>query len=407
MANASLGGGRSVLLAMALGVAGCADDSAVVERDGGDGARLELPMLPVSDVYLSAVASGITDASSGIVLDSTLVMALAPGYPDALDVRFAVPYWTSCGQLAGEPLYESLELLGAGSALQAELLGDGSGFSLRATGEGEGEVVLRGQYQASADELCAAQLGSGNVAVEARVRVSARRPMGFTLMALDCFEAEALVVATSSTTRITPGLLDDNGEQMFVSNASTEGQVSIVLEADAALTAPSESKGLEGLTYPASAGPVRVVPAIGEPIEIDVVDATSVTGFEVEFQIGAVGGGGLLVEDGTTHAGGWGRTSNRLAPIIRSTMIGSSALCGAPNPAWFELYSDTPEQCEVRPMQPGSVDLAQHPIDSSAYIKQDGQCALRLRAPDFNGGEGFEQSIATTLLNVEQMIDVP
>ncbi|HEX5657828.1 MAG TPA: hypothetical protein VFX59_11565 [Polyangiales bacterium] len=66
--------------------------------------------------------------------------------------------------------------------------------------------------------------------------------------------------------------------------------------------------------------------------------------------------------------------------FIEQTNVGTDVLCSLPNPAWFELVSETPA---------------------------DGTCALRLRARGLNRGKRFEQSFAVTLANTRELAVVP
>lgn len=89
---------------------------------------------------------------------------------------------------------------------------------------------------------------------------------------------------------------------------------------------PATRPSLEALRLPDLATRVTVRPAVGEPLQIQLVDAASITNANVSFSIAGYAGGSLELSDGMSYPGSWHRASNCVAPIVPEVYAGTNLL---------------------------------------------------------------------------------
>jgi hypothetical protein len=375
---------------------------------------LALPMIPVTKAVLHGVPLVGSDRDTKIVFAGTsLSMAVGEGYPTELLGTFPDSYFSDCGPLSGSFRFDRLE--GTSSTVSATLT-ELPAIRFTVSEEVDAEFVVFGEYTPGGDEACGAALTSmARVPVELPIKVFARRPTGVRFTRPEpCGEAAPLLLATSSTPELDVQMMTRDLEGFFPANALQHRSVSLTLETNAERDwhLPSAEAGLNELRWPSVATEVTIRPAIGEPISATVVEVSAVRSVAVDFYLGGFAAEPVKVEDGATEGeGGWRRVSNRLLPTVVNSAVGDAVLCSQPDPAWFELTSETPTRCDVRPVMNFPLEaavLTTFPtLGVSAYVLADGTCTLKLRAPGMNGGKGFERRFSATLLNVSELAKIP
>lgn len=370
---------------------------------------LALPIVAQATTTLYAVPNFPAPLDRSVLrAEAPLNFALAEGYPTAVTAKFMGRYYTGFGPLNGTLTFERLEIPANGADfVSAELVA--GGVHVAVSREGTTTLIAHATYVPTAEERSSeALMGLSTVPFALHIPVRARRVVGSRfVLPYGC--TEPLYAATSSVLPLlSVGLVDTDGELLYPSNMQPARAVSTTVEAETgfAFATPSDDEGIEALRLPDVATRVTVRPAIGEPLQIQVVDAASITKADVSFSIAGYAGGSLELVDGMSYPGSWHRVSNCVAPIVPEVYAGTNALCSRPNPAWFVLLSDTPAQCEVRPLASTALDSLVLPIPDiglTAFVRTDGECALRLRGAGFAGGAGLEYRVKVMLSNVAQM----
>lgn len=369
-------------------------------------------LAPVARLEMPALASGVPELIAGdepsFVIDSTITLLLDPTVPDVFDLTFAGQAFATCGSLSGAFSFASLESVGA-PPVDAELLEDRLSLTLREVGDGS--LVLRGQYTpVEPGERCGAATFEQPAPAELRVNVRVRR-LGRAVVVIPGCPSTSPMRAVAGG-RIGPVVIDaydEAGDPAYFANV--EGlPTTIVVTSDGG--EPGTDSTLSFIDVPASATHVSVAPAVGAPLEIDVVTPADIDGVAVRVELGGVAGSPVLVEDGASFVGvGWGRVSNRLVPTLGDVTVEGVGVCTDPDPSWFELTTATPDVCVPRASEPGELGgwlvLSGTDLGLSAELLADGRCELRLAAPALAGGDGLTTTVAAEFANVWQMMDIP
>jgi len=250
-----------------------------------------------------------------------------------------------------------------------------------------------------------------DIHVEMRFDISARIPTALVpaRRPASCREtSETLLMATSllnSLTRLE--MADEEGTSVPARNAEYTHSVALTITAPSGTTLEDPERGIAGVKLGSEAGALTIQAPFGAPVEYTVVDLQDVTDWSVAWSIAGVAGGGIrALEDGRTYDGPWGRTSNRILPVMTGHFASEdSLLCtDQVDPSLFIVTSETPENCSVDDVAYESTEIGGRPMGHSVTVNADGECRLRLSAPDFNGGRGLEDTISVTLTRVDQMI---
>jgi hypothetical protein len=308
--------------------------------------------------------------------------------------------------LVGEVKLDTMS--GGTPSIEAQLAEDRIDLSVAGTGIAE--------FQLAATIVLAQQSGCElpvgvDIPINVHLDVRVGRPSGTVFdLPFGCTE-EALLLAPSvaltgqgtfasfSTFRV--ALLDEAGERMHAANASAEAQATVRLLGSFSSTEPQPAS-LAAWIAPAWPGPVEVVPELGAPLHLEVIDGAAITKAELAFHL--VGAKSAMpIEDGETYgAQGWGATYNRIEAEVLALQVGEVGLCSGPSPTWFELTSETEETCEV-----GTVSRQEprpgHGLDRAVRLLEDGTCTLVIRAPDLPAAAGLPASSSARFQNVEEL----
>lgn len=370
--------------------------------------RIEIPLVPRTQVVLGGVPQA---EGEEIWVSQTARLIADDAYPAT--VEYVLPDWMygPCGDVAlAAPLGE-LEV--EGDAVTAQLTGEG--ISLTINGAGDARVVSRSRALVG-ENNCSLPT---NAEVPLQIALSVRvEPLGSARVETPC-PGELPQIATSAGPKrfgfpswFSVRLLDGDGEPFDADNAELDAQASVELLGlfDAQHASPGS---LSEWLPPSRPGAVEIVPVVGDPLLVEVVDASSIVAADVSFQVPGVAAGSWPLEDGGTYSA-WGRSGRRVVPTIDSLMTAAGPLCSAPDSAWFEVSSESPQICEVVPFQSfvfGSTDsdglflLDADSVGRALRPLEDGTCTLTLRADGFLAEAGLPIEFAATLQNVDGMIE--
>lgn len=365
----------------------------------------------------------LDDGPDGPSIDTAygVDLLVGAGYPTVFTASAAWRYFGGCGELDGALKFTSVDV--AGDAVTARLDGD-TALVLEVQGEGEATVVLTGAYRApdTDQDACAGDFLPGSITpVVERVRVRAIAPKSVEWQRpYACGEGLLQVVGGAFLDALVPAPVDAAGEPFYPINAASNRWLRFDTEACADGTpdwpaAPAEPDAPAGTQFPMGPARVTLSADVGAPLVAEVLAPGQIDAAEVVFAVAGFGGGPVPLTDGVTLGEqGWGRTARRVFPAVLALSSAGVPVCGAPPTEWFEFTAGPSEVCEPRPLaSEGEIDPARHfglpgpYLGASAYLVADGTCDLRLSAPAFAGGAGFEARLSATLLNVENMHDAP
>lgn len=396
--------------------AGSDDSGLDAGQSTGDGDRTEgmpavteivIPMRPRTGGVLGVTPVLKDIDGPRLHFDSSLTLAVGEGFEEQYTASVAPQWWGTCGSGSGEIRLDSLET--TSGEITGTLL-DGATIELSNFAEpGVAQLVSRGEV--TLDEASCGYPAGTVVAVNLSLSVTSKS-VATTRIERPC--AGPVVIAPASTRAaslfdrwFSVSLVDEAGETFFVDNAESDAQATVRLRGqfDAAHAEPTS---LSVWIAPSTPGWVEIEPEGGEPLAVDVVDASRITDADLEFQIAGAAAGPLTVVDGQSYTG-WARAANRLAPMVMQLWVGEQALCSEPDPRWFDLQTTTPTTCSIVDLP--SVDdsdgyqLYGNRIGQAAHLDRDGVCGLTVDAPGVDAAAQFPRTFAATFDNVESLLD--
>ena len=348
--------------------------------------------------------------SQTYVVSYSLGMAFAEGYPTRYKVTLESPLFAStCAQSEGFIELQSI----SGDTVDVTLL-DESSFLIEGIMPSVGTINAVGRFRPSASDLerCGDLISPMvEVRLEMRFDIAARvprtldraQPLGA------CQEtSDTLLLPMSSLQHLLPlGILDEDGTPVAITNAEHTHSVAFTATAPAGATLESPELGISGVKLSSNPGPLTIQAPFGAPLEYTVIDPQEVTAWSIAWSIAGLAGGGIAaLEDSMIYDGPWGRTTNHILPVLTGHLASGDTLLCTPqvDPNFFTVTSETPENCHVDDLAYESSEVGGQTIGHSVTVTADGECRLRLNAPDFNGAQGLESSISVTLNQVDQMI---
>ena len=333
--------------------------------------------------------------------------ALSPDLSGPLDVTLGPVWLGSCGVLNG-----ALRVTGAavseGGVLDVELTGDRTA-TVTPLGAGSTTLTLTGTYTA-ADDRCASTLPPGSeLSFREDVAVVVFEPTTsrWSACASPVRGAVGRAMENPSLHVIAP-----DGREVIPVNALPNRALSydvVFCGASAGTWAPWRDE--RSLTMPSEPGRILLDPAVGEPLEVEVVDVEDVEDFGVTFEVGGYAAGPTVLEDGGAYGPGWGRSSRFILATVDVATVGGTTLCTDVPPEWFTLTSGPVDRCAPRgPACREDLDFFclqayGQVVGEPVYAVSDGECTLVLSAPSAAGGSGFEERVSVTLSGVENMTD--
>lgn len=367
--------------------------------------EIVIPMRPVDEGILYGVA--VLDDAQAVPrarIDATLTLAVGDGYPTRFRATLPQPLYASCGMLEGELTIAALS--GGTDAISAERTDTGAALTVHTVGTAD--LSLAAEITLTEPSGCDLPVGTP-IALDVRVAVNAVQPVATAFSLPPGCDTDVPLVAPSATAGFRVAILDRTGTPVHVANAAPDAQVALPLLGSFA-AAHGEPASLAEWIAPSAAGEVEIVPALGDPLRLEVVDAEAITGIDVEFQLAGAKGPVPLEPDATYGEAGWSLDNNRIAPRVHELRIGDVALCSAPDPSWFQLASLTPAICEVVTWGPSDAKIEAWAFDGAstgqaARLTQDGTCSLALNAPAFAPGTGLPASLSATFHNVGDLRD--
>ena len=363
--------------------------------------HIEIPMRPRHEMELLGVPE-IVDTESGprMELGVGIDLAVGPGYPDVLEVKLPEAWWATCGSGVGALELEELESISGGQGpVTAERI-DARAIRLEVKGSGTEAFVGRGKLEL---EMDACELEAGTVLeLELTLSVVAHDAVDGRI-AMPCASDQPAAIAPGSVPSgqwFSAELLDAYGEPYVAANADRDAQLGVELHGAFDVDHASPTS-LRTWIAPSREGRVDIVPALGAPLAVDVVEPGRIVAAPVEFQLAGTASGPLTLAEGERYGDeGWGRAANRIAPmLVEPARTDAGPLCSDPHPDWFRLESLTPAVCTVvdLPVDPGKGDgytLFGARLGQAARLERAGTCTLELRAPGLDPGAGFPRSLS-------------
>ena len=376
---------------------------------------IDIPMIPKEEgvanfILVPNEARQDSEILETYVVNASLQMIVAEGYPTRYKVTLASPIFASaCAQTEGIIELQSV----TGDTVDVTLL-DETSFLIEGITPSVGVIDAIGIFRPTASDLerCEDTIRPMvDIQLEIRFDIPARIPTALVpaRRPVSCQEtAETLLMATSSLRTLIPlEMLDEDGASVSARNAEVTHPVALTVTAPSGTTLDDPEQGLRGIKLGSKAGPLMIQAPFGAPVEYTVIDTQDVTAWSVAWSIAGFAGGGIAaLEDGMTYDAPWGRTSNRILPVLTDHFAsGDSLLCTHQvDPSLFIVTSETPENCSVDDVAHESSEIGGQSMGHSISVNADGECRLRLSAPDFNGGQGLESTISVTLNQVDMMI---
>lgn len=392
-----------MLLCWCLGCAGPEHTSGAATDEDGDRTdglppveHIEIPMRPRDELTLYGLPEIVeTDSGPRMELAARIDLAVGPGYPEAIELMLPDAWWATCGSGVG-PL-ELDTLSGGEGPVIADRL-DAQTIRLEAKESGASAFIGRGKVELEED-ACELQAGTVleldlSLSVVAHDAVDGR-------IAMPCVSEEPASVAPGSRPSgpwFSAELLDAYGKPYSAANADADAQLGVELhgEFDADHASPAS---LRTWIAPSRSGRVEIVPALGDPVVVDVVESERIVAAPVEFQLAGAASGSITLVDGERYGDeGWGRVANRIAPmLVEPARTDMGPLCSDPFPGWFRLESLTPSVCTVVDLPVGGDKgdgylLYGARLGQAARLERAGTCTLELHAPGFAAAAGFPRT---------------
>ena len=373
---------------------GCGAQPPLSEEDSAsvEWSEQTIPLDPVSEHPFNLGAVGLlSEDKAELRFEGTVNYAFGDGYPTTIKQMTGGERWTGCAsQLRGR--YTPLSVEGSSEAVGAKL--DAAGdlvVTLRA--EGSASLTVKGEYEVAKDgPECGFAPGS-RVPMTDLMVVHARRPTQLAVQFSDCYDAPVLRVATN--VRLFPdfSLVDKNGELFQPRNANPRRPAALSVRSvepldPVQLSAPNGpgSEGTLSLTAPDTEGLFELRAPFGSPVVIEVVGPQRVS---AEVQFGIELKTWAAIESGDTVDMHWAEAIQVLT--LEETVEGTK-LCSALDDAWFTLEGDSPKVCEVK-SKPSPSPWSGHRLTDAAVVYSDGECRLKLTAPQLGGGVGLRREL--------------
>ncbi len=138
------------------------------------------------------------------------------------------------------------------------------------------------------------------------------------------------------------------------------------------------------------------------------VTARDLTAADIRFFIpGQAGATHEVVEGASLH--GSNRAMGAVYFQVRGASVGDDPLCDDADGRWFTVATETPDVCDVVPVDPSIIQGPTHLSygHAGARLRRDGTCTVRVDAPDANGGRGLSQRVTASFTNVATWIPLP
>jgi hypothetical protein len=377
-----------------------------------DSVTIEIPMRAKSEgnvKYLLVPNEARMDSESMITYEMSypLPMVLAEGYPNRYTVHLDSPLFASiCSQTEGDIEIQTIESNGI-TVKQLDL----NSFIIEDFIVGTHTVNATGVFRPSANDLerCTDVISpTVEIKVEMSFDINIRTPTQLARSWYSCRDTSDQMMMASSSLRtiVEVNMTDDNQELISASNAERTHQIPFVITAPAGSYLEEPELGINGIRLGPAGGSFIIESPFGSPLEYSVIDTSEVTGWSIAWSIAGFAGGGIReLENNATYDGPWGRTTNRILPVITGNFISNDqALCTfSLDPNLFTLDSQTPENCIIDEQQFETTEIGGVAMGYSASLKEDGRCTLVLSAPDFNDGQGLESTMSVIVNEVEFM----
>ncbi len=131
------------------------------------------------------------------------------------------------------------------------------------------------------------------------------------------------------------------------------------------------------------------------------VTARDLTAATVRFFVPGQAGATLEVTEGASLSGG-NRALRGVYFQVPDATVGDDRLCDDVDARWFTLTTETPDVCDVVPVDPNGLDGPTYLNHghAAARLLRDGTCTVRVSAPDADGGRGLSQRVTASFTNV-------
>lgn len=377
--------------------------------------------LEVQDHHaLNVGAVGQLDPAGGLRFEGRVDYAVGDGYPTQITQQAAAERWTGChpAALGGE-----YTLLDVSPTAETEAAGDppieaardaAGDLQVTVHGEGSATFVLHGRYVVDAERSECGFAPGSTVSVTDVMTLRAVRPSGLAVRVGECDAQTGMLLGAGRSAMLWDGVirvaagvpfapqlgvLDPEGAWFTPWNVNWRHPARLEIRASGAIPAPTLSKpegqrcgGDVTLVAPAEPGWLELVAPFGPATRLEVVGPDAVQA-RVEF--------GVMrktwspwAADAPPALASW----EWVQAVVHEVTAGQGPLCAPPNAAWFRLESLSPDVCVVRDAAaPGPYGAASYGLAGGAEVVHEGECHLRVSAPDLDGGQGLSSEFTAAL----------
>jgi hypothetical protein len=350
------------------------------------------------------------DTVVGVRMSTYVELIDAPDLPRRVSVKLGPSYFTECGDLHGAFLIHRAEVT-SGDAVTFELTDDTTA-AITALAGGSASVTLTGRYLAPIDvgDRCAERFLPGTeIPFTETVQVAVVEPKGARWETV-VQPMRAAIGRRLENLSLTPVAAD--GHDINPINALPSRAIGIdavVCDSEQQDWAPWDRAGVQhplaawtlAVQMPAEPGTITLRPAIGDALDIEVVDVSDVSKMELAFQV--AGSVPLRLEDGESYGPSWARMSRFIFAVVERVEVDSTVLASDVPPEWFSLTTSPAEHCAPRDVEGIFGTVYGQVVADPIYVLADGDCTLELQAPE----RGVMERVRVSLANVGAMIDAP
>lgn len=385
---------RPLALVALLAACSAAPRSRDATPAAGPAVRITFPQQFLSETGLQLRLAPARDA---VRAEARLTLLRHRDAPATHTVRLRLP--RICNGVDGA--IEQLRVASSDARVRSEIR-DGA-LLLQPLADGASTIELQGLYVHGARSCAEGVAPGARVALQARVRLEATSTLPRAHLGGPgrCGVAGGPFAGAHPRVSLEPQWLDAQSQPVYFANVSPLAPFEIVVESTLALAVTADA----ALALPARAGIVRLR-AANERTEWVWrwrIGPESVTDAAIEFFVGGSAGAPLAVTEGARIVGSSRKVGAIFARIARAN-VGEGPLCDAPDPRWFTLESDTPEVCEIVPVDARSCDECSDRslATQAARLRRDGVCAIRLESAAMNHGRGVRARVSASFERIEQ-----
>ena len=383
----------------------CSKDSETEEE------TISIPMIAKDNIVESLLlmyqeVQSDSESQETYTIESNLWMAIGEGYPDALTVSIETITSSMCGSLEGELILEEIE----SSMINVQVL-DTAIFSISNIPEGENQVVIRGFFQPSLNDIenCGGIFRETiETNIELHYTIHRESPNGIERTINWQCEGSPRDTLIAGTKILDLGLFVEfeGGAKSQPDNAQSTHPIEVSVTGPSGLYLEDDTQGISSLQLGPLSGQLSIDAGIGEALSFDIIEVGKILDWMPAFELSGLASGGMDLVNGESYGeNGWNRRTNQIIPVLNDLLNSNGhKLCSHLEMTWFQLISETPETCVINDSQPEILEVYGEPVGVSASMIADGECRLILSAPNFNQGNGLQTRLNVTIYNVDELV---